>query len=423
MKKSTAMLLLVLMLITLFLPLHSSAAIFGRKRPTIYMKVNQVKALKRGRSDQKYRWQSSNKRIVRTGKNGCIYAVRPGMATLYTRIRGKTYRYYVVVMKMNKAAISLKAGKTQKIKVKYGGKNVSWTSSDPLVATVKNGRVTAMEEGVAMITAKAHGKVFRCKVRVPSVTFSKTSITTNNLGAASQDTSKVSAKISTQNFNEKPVFRSSNNRVAVVTDEGGIIALKEGSAIISVSGDGLVYNTRITVTGRPVDVFLGHLQNYNEYVKKHAAYIERNETPEDTFADVQNKVSQGRKARINCRASICWAFAEMGITPHVLYAKKGTFKDKFKGDMTNYLTRITSGEVIGLNYRDAVDRGLLKPGDICCFKGRTHTFTYSGDGYKFYDGGTLTEMAGYDKIGFLLDYSKAVYNENRYINEVLRWKE
>ena len=92
MKKISVRLLLVLALFTLFLPLRTSAATFFRRRPTIYMKVNQVKPLRVRTSDKKIRWQSTNKRIVRTDKNGCIYAVRPGRATLYTRIRRKTYR-------------------------------------------------------------------------------------------------------------------------------------------------------------------------------------------------------------------------------------------------------------------------------------------------------------------------------------------
>ena len=65
---------------------------------------------------------------------------------------------------------------------------------------------------------------------------------------------------------------------------------------------------------------------------------------------------------------------------------------------------------------------------MCTFRGRTHTFTYSGKGYKFYDGGKICEMTGYGKIGLLLDFSTGKarkYNfdsQEKLISEILRWK-
>ena len=45
-------------------------------------------------------------------------------------------------------------------------KTVTWSSSDSAVATVENGKVSALKEGSAVITAKAGEKTATCKVTV-----------------------------------------------------------------------------------------------------------------------------------------------------------------------------------------------------------------------------------------------------------------
>lgn len=69
-------------------------------------------------------------------------------------------------VKLNKTSLSLKAGTVFTLKTQ-GGKAVSWKSSKSSVASVKNGKVTALKKGSATITATAEtGVKLSCKVKV-----------------------------------------------------------------------------------------------------------------------------------------------------------------------------------------------------------------------------------------------------------------
>lgn len=81
-------------------------------------------------------------------------------------------------VKLNKTKVSLKVGKSVKLKVCGTKKKVRWTSKKKSVATVSAiGRVRAKKVGVAKIVAKVSGKKYTCKVTVRSVSTSKPTVT------------------------------------------------------------------------------------------------------------------------------------------------------------------------------------------------------------------------------------------------------
>ena len=70
-------------------------------------------------------------------------------------------------IKLNKKAISLDVGKTQKLKVYGTNAKVKWSSTKPSVAKVgKSGIVTAVSSGSATIKAMVGKKTLSCKVTV-----------------------------------------------------------------------------------------------------------------------------------------------------------------------------------------------------------------------------------------------------------------
>lgn len=74
-------------------------------------------------------------------------------------------------VKLNKKKVTLRVGKTVKLKVKGTKKKVTWKSNKKKVATVnKKGKVTAKKVGTAKITAKVAGKKLVCKVTVKKKT-------------------------------------------------------------------------------------------------------------------------------------------------------------------------------------------------------------------------------------------------------------
>ena len=113
-----------------------------------------------------------------------------------------------------------------------------------------------------------------------------------------------------------------------------------------------------------------------------------------------------------------WALRMMGLNPDGFYAYAGRFRG-FDADLKKVLKKTDKAN--GLSIKQAVDKGLLKPGDIIAFKGRTHTVAYSGQGYKVYEGGHAAIRSKF-KTGILLDYSKALNSKGRKISGILRWK-
>ena len=74
-----------------------------------------------------------------------------------------------LTISLDKEEITLEEGKTYNLKVTVSveGKSVTWTSGKESVATVDdNGKVTAVKEGEATITAKVDDKTATCKVKV-----------------------------------------------------------------------------------------------------------------------------------------------------------------------------------------------------------------------------------------------------------------
>ncbi|MDE7298155.1 MAG: Ig-like domain-containing protein, partial [Lachnospiraceae bacterium] len=124
-----------------------------------------------------YTWTSSNKKVA-TVKNGKVTTVGVGTAKITVKTaNGKTATCTVTVknppegVKLSKTSISLKKGETYSLKATLTPSNTyttyTWTSSNKKVATVKNGKVTAVGKGTATITVKtANGKTATCKVTV-----------------------------------------------------------------------------------------------------------------------------------------------------------------------------------------------------------------------------------------------------------------
>lgn len=132
-------------------------------------------------TDKTVTWSSSNPSVV-TVSNGTITAKKPGTAIITTRSsNGKKASCRVTVKKkiipvtsvsLSQYSVSLTVGSTTTIyatvkPANATNKTVTWSSSNPSVATVSGGRITAKKPGTAKITAKSNnGKKATCTVKV-----------------------------------------------------------------------------------------------------------------------------------------------------------------------------------------------------------------------------------------------------------------
>lgn len=113
-------------------------------------------------------------------------------------------------------------------------KSVEWKSSDETVATVFGGKVQAMKEGTAVITAKSGAFEASCEVTV-KCRVKGVSLSEHTLTLTSGDTYQLKASVYPERADDRAVEWSSDNASVVsVSGNGLLTALSPGSATISV---------------------------------------------------------------------------------------------------------------------------------------------------------------------------------------------
>lgn len=121
-------------------------------------------------------------------------------------------------------------------------KTVIWVSSDESVATVKDGKVTAVKAGAAMITITTEdgGKTASCEVTViAKVIIPITGLWLNKVAVELKvgETVTLIADVMPENATNKNVAWSSSNEDVASVDKGEVKAIKAGMAIITASID------------------------------------------------------------------------------------------------------------------------------------------------------------------------------------------
>lgn len=225
-----------------------------------------AKVYPKNANNKKLLWTSSNKRIA-TVEKGVVVGLRKGTVKITVKSTDGsklsaqcvvTVKQAVKNIKLNKTLITGRKGTkvTLKAKVtptKADNRIVKWQSSNKKIATVnKKGVVTVKGKGCAVI---------KCTSSDGSGVYSKC-VVNNSSKAKSIKLNKKSAKVSagktlklraTVKGNCKEVlWKSSNNKVATVTDSGIVKGIENGKAVISaetVDGSKKVAKCTVTVTG------------------------------------------------------------------------------------------------------------------------------------------------------------------------------
>ncbi len=129
-------------------------------------------------------WTSSNPNVASVSDSGVVTAVSAGTTQITaTSVEGGVSASCIVSVQaantavtdiaIDKTSISLFVDETETLlatllPTNATNKNVTWSSSDTSVATVSNGKVTAVSSGTAIITVKTEdgGKTAQCSVTV-----------------------------------------------------------------------------------------------------------------------------------------------------------------------------------------------------------------------------------------------------------------
>lgn len=198
------------------------------------------------------KWTSSDKSVATVNSNGKVTAKGRGTATITcTTVDGAkkaTCKVTVITKKissisLNKTSMKISYNTSATLKVTVSPKGadkslVKWSSSDTKVAKVdKNGKVTAVGEGTAIITCKpadgGKGKGATCKVQVEKqnvigIKLSHTGLTMNK-GLSFQLTGLV---LPTNASDKRVLWTTSDVNVASVSSTGLVTARGSGKCTI-----------------------------------------------------------------------------------------------------------------------------------------------------------------------------------------------
>lgn len=139
---------------------------------------------------------------------------------------------------------TVSVGNSANISVSYtpdnanSGKEVTWTSSNTLVASVNNGNVTGISAGTSTITAKTKsGLTASCLVTVKNVLVESVSLSETEVELTLNGTKQLTATISPSNATNKEVTWSSSNSTVASVNANGVITAGSttGTAVITVA--------------------------------------------------------------------------------------------------------------------------------------------------------------------------------------------
>lgn len=135
---------------------------------------------------------------------------------------------------------------------------VSWTSSNPSVATVSaDGNVSGMAEGSAVITAKAENKTGTCTVNVSKPFIGVQSVTLNKstLPLVEGESETLIATVKPDYATDKTVtWSTSSEAVATVDQNGKVTAVKAGTATITAKAGEKTAACEVTVSAKYIAV-------------------------------------------------------------------------------------------------------------------------------------------------------------------------
>ena len=215
-------------------------------------------------TDKTVMWTSSDDTIATVDETGKVTAIKEGTATITAKAGEKTAECKVTVyvavssVELNKTTLSIIEGESETLTATVKpdnatDKTVTWSSSDEKIATVKDGKVTAVKVGEATITATAGDKTVECKVTVSPVPVSSVTLDHTSLELEIGETATLVASVKPDNAADKTVtWTSSDTKIATVDASGEVTAVEEGETTITAKAGDKKAECKVTVKRVPV---------------------------------------------------------------------------------------------------------------------------------------------------------------------------
>lgn len=207
-------------------------------------------------------WTSSDTSVVSVAADGTVNALKEGTAEITAKVGDKTAVCKVTVkeihlneISLSKAETTIAKGETETLKVIYNpedttdDKTVIWSSSNPEIASVKDGVVTAIKAGTTEITAKVGDKTAVCKVTV-NIPLESITISPSEMRLESGETKSFKVTYNPEDTTDDKTIRWNveDNTIASVDENGNVTGLKGGVTTVSAtSANGLTVSAQVKV--------------------------------------------------------------------------------------------------------------------------------------------------------------------------------
>ena len=207
-------------------------------------------------------WASSDTSVVSVAADGTVNALKGGTAEITAKVSDKTAVCKVTVkeihlneISLSKAETTIAKGETETLKVIYNpedttdDKTVIWSSSNPEIASVKDGVVTAIKAGTTEITAKVGDKTAVCKVTV-NIPLESITISPSEMRLESGETKSFKVTYNPEDTTDDKTIRWNveDNTIASVDENGNVTGLKGGVTTVSAtSANGLTVSAQVKV--------------------------------------------------------------------------------------------------------------------------------------------------------------------------------
>lgn len=196
----------------------------------------------------KVTWKSSKNSVATIDETGLVTCIKPGEAIITATANGSSATCVVTVkpptVTLNKTKVTLYRGQTSVLKATISSiAKPTWKTNKKSVAIVdENGLITAMKNGIAIITCTVDGVASTCEVVVdkPNITLNSYEV---NLKLG--ETYNMTATVSSGN---KVIWSTSNQNIINIDANGKITGLQKGKAYIYAAEDGTKVRCTVLVT-------------------------------------------------------------------------------------------------------------------------------------------------------------------------------
>lgn len=203
-------------------------------------------------TDKTVSWKSSNQEIVTVDDSGKVKAIKAGEAVITATAGQKSAECKVTVaaktvdvsmVMLNQTSLEMIVGEeftlvATIVPENATDKTVQWSSSNPEVASVAEGKVSAVKEGSAKIVAYVGGKTAECAVTVNYIPVESVSLDKSALTLYEEETFTLSATVMPESATYKTVSWSTSDSAVASVENGKVTAVKKGTTTVVALADG-----------------------------------------------------------------------------------------------------------------------------------------------------------------------------------------